>query len=131
MPSYRYLDKEGTRILWEKMKVLVEGQVMCYRRTAQEWNQDPNYMSQAGVLYIYENYKDLPNGTKIANFKVGDGVNYLIDLPFVNADLSQNLYQHVNNSRIHITDAERNFWNNKITAYQDVINNENLILTKN
>jgi len=31
----------------------------------------------------------------------------------------------------HITNQERDFWNNKVTAYEDTVDNENLILSKN
>ena len=38
--------------------------------------------------------------------------------------------EHILNTYIHVTQAEKEFWNNKVTAFIDPIDNENLVLSK-
>lgn len=132
MPAHeqQFLDKQGTRLLWSKIKALTNKNVSCESRTAQEWNQDIYYQSQANVLYIYKNYKQV-DGKMVSAIKIGDGTSYLIDLPFIGDDLAKRLQEHITNSIVHITEQERNFWNIKVTAYKDTVDQENLILSKN
>ena len=95
--------------------------------TTEEWNSQPQLIGLRGVVYIYSDHEMTDDGKPIPGFKVGDGLGYLIDAPF-NDDLA---IQHIADTSIHVTDAEKEFWNNKVTAYIDATNIENLILTKN
>jgi hypothetical protein len=70
------------------------------------------------------------NPTFIAGLKIGDGTSYLIDLPFVTDKMASILLNHIGDNSAHLTDAEREFWNNKITCYLDHNDLENLILSK-
>ena len=60
--------------------------------------------------------------TNIAGFKVGDGLAYVVDLPFVDALMDL----HMRNDNIHVTAEEKAFWNAKNRGF---VNGENLILT--
>lgn len=98
-------------------------------RTTQEWNQNPNFIGQSGVIYVYSDYMreeyTQQGETKtryIPGLKIGDGQAFLIDAAYIN---DKNYY---------ITQAERNFWNNKIgfpnnSRTYTVGQDENLIFT--
>lgn len=132
MPAHEqeFLDRQGTQILWNKVKNLVNKKLSYKSRTAAEWNQDRDYQSEINVIYIYREYKQI-NGVKVSAIKIGDGTSYLIDLPFVGEEFSQRLENHIADTVAHITNQERDFWNNKVTVYEDTVDNENLILSKN
>lgn len=104
--------------------------------TTAGWNDLPQYLPKAGEICIYTDYKtirdDLGNDIVYPGIKVGDGNAYLIDMPFVGAEIRFELLQrisaHEQNATIHITQQEREFWNNKLN-YDAV--GEELILTRN
>ena len=98
-------------------------------KTKEEWDQDINLISQQNTFYIYTNQitqeDEKGNIINHPGIKIGDGTSYLIDLPFV-GDL---LYTHINNSNIHISLEDREFWNNKVRTQDSQIDEENLIFT--
>ena len=57
--------------------------------------------------------------------KVGDGNAYLIDKPF----LDTIYWEHVNDTDIHITAEEREFWNNKVRCYYSLVDDETVVFT--
>lgn len=128
-----YLDKGGVAYLRRIIDGLKADKMSYKMRTAAEWDADRQLISENGVLYVYTEYDQSETGKSLTGIKIGDGTTYLIDLPFVagGSGASQQMIDHMNNLIIHITQAERNFWNNKVTAYDDVVQNENLILSKN
>lgn len=94
-------------------------------RTTAEWSEDPTSVSQENVLYIYTDYETVTKdgvNYNVAGFKLGDGMAYIVDLPF----LTTKYDSHVANTTSHITQSEREFWNNKC---RPVVDNETLILT--
>ncbi len=88
--------------------------------TKAEWDAQPSLIGQAGTVYVYSDQYTNPDDQPVPGFKVGDGLAYLIDLPF-NDDILM---------RSMVTDEERAFWNNKVTAYLDANDLENLVLSK-
>ena len=57
---------------------------------------------------------------------------YVQDLPFVNEDLRDKILEHINNPEIHVTMAEKLFWNNKINVNDaSEVVNEALIFNRN
>lgn len=128
----KYLDPAGVTLLWSKIKKLTKNNLVYYSRTSQEWNQDASLISEKNVLYIYVDYKTtIKDGEEIfiPGLKVGDGKAYLIDLPFLNSstNIEQQFIDHMQNLIIHITDAERQFWNNKLNLE---LQDENLIFNR-
>ena len=81
--------------------------------TTSYWNQQTSYIPPAGTLIIYSDYSILDN-KNVPNFKVGDGLAYVVDLPFIEDDLRAQLTEHINNSSIHVTAQEKQNWNNKV-----------------
>ena len=119
--------------IWERIHYIneqLEGKANIQMKTTQEWNQDRSLISQQNTFYIYSdrNTKVDEQTGKVINIpgiKVGDGSSYLIDLPFID-DL---FYSHINNLDIHVTLAEKQFWNNKVRTQDSEIDNQNLIFT--
>lgn len=94
--------------------------------TTEEWNSQREMIAERNVVYVYTDHETTTDGKPVPGFKVGDGLAYLIDLPF-NDDISMG---HIQDDTVHVSSADREFWNNKVTAYLNVSDLENLILTK-
>lgn len=114
------VDQGGTRIVENyDYEILINKPIEV--DTTEAWNSQPSLIAKAGHLYFYSDYKTV-GGENVSGVKVGDGTSYLIDLPFLDAQCDE----HIENTTIHITQAEREFWNNKNRA---IITGENLVLT--
>ena len=103
-----------------------------YYDSTLNWNNQPSLISERGSIYIYSDSQD----NEIPNIKVGDGTTPLIDLPFITTSigrviliLTQDLNNHINSLDLHVTQEEKEFWNNKVRAYISTTNEEELILT--
>jgi len=115
----------GSSVTWSVDKLLSEfgspGQV--YTNDTAGWNSDPTLVAEEGAFYVYTDAATY-DGQLVPRLKIGDGSTYLIDLPFLNDPE----YEHMNDTTVHITAAERQLWNNKVTTYEP--QNETLILSK-
>lgn len=80
--------------------------------TANEWRALSNYRSKPASLYIYTDYRQ-EDGEYIPAIKIGDGNSYVNNLPFFDTG---------------VTEGDREFWNNKVSAMIDPNNQKNLIL---
>ena len=87
----------------------------------------PTYIPALGEIVIYTDRNTIGN-VVYQGIKIGDGLAYVVDLPFVGDDVYQmilnRIEDHVNNTNIHVTQDEKNRWNNKLNYS---INNEELI----
>lgn len=104
-----------------------------YYDTVYNWNVQSDLIGEKGCLYIYSDFDTIEEDgqiKEIPGMKVGDGVTYLLDLPFISDKLTRLIMEHIGNTDIHITPKEREFWNNKVTAYLDPEDSDNLILSK-
>lgn len=104
-----------------------------YYDTTANWNAQPTLVAQAGSLYIYSDFEEIVvdgNTSYAPNIKIGDGTSYLIDLPFLSSVTTKLLLAHINNTTIHVTAAERELWNNKVSAFLSEDDLENLVLSK-
>lgn len=79
--------------------------------TTEYWNSQPTLIAQQNAVYVYTDGfpREIHN---IVRFKVGDGQSYLKDLPYTDMVY----YDHISDPRIHITQEEREFWNNKVSC---------------
>ena len=127
MATNRYLTEVGLQRLWERIcaqdrdlldKITVNanniaelqqqiGKPMVRYNTVEGWNNQPLLLSEIGVIYIYLD-RDV-SGAIIPGFKVGNGA-YLIDIQFVDSAY----ILHMQDKIIHITQQEREKWNNKV-----------------
>ena len=96
-----------------------------YFNTTAGWAAQGSLVSEANTLYIYTDYQQDSEGNDIPGIKIGDGNAYLVDKPF----LDTVYYEHVNDTDIHITAEEREFWNNKVRCYYSPTNDETVIFT--
>ena len=96
--------------------------------TKEYWDSQRDYRPEAGLLICYTDYKQKldENGDPVYDehgdpvylpgFKLGDGNAYLIDKPFLDETITQDLVKHINDYHVHITDDERARWNRKINC---------------
>ena len=87
-----YVDFNGQRIKISSASV--------FTKTTAEWNQETDYISIAGAIYIYsdarsyqEEYEEegqtLTRTVYVPGVKIGDGTSRVIDLPYVNVTAQQ------------------------------------------
>lgn len=118
------------------------GRIRMKVDSTENWQQAANFIPLKGEIIVYSDYasKEVDGETKyIPNFKIGDGMAYGIDLPFVSDDLRDSLLSHMSDRNLHITNEERVFWNNKVRCYIDteedeeeyIIDGETLVFTVN
>ena len=109
--------------------------------TTAHWDSAVQFIPLKGEVIVYSDYtQETVNGqtVDIPNFKVGDGLAYVPDLPFVGDDLRNTLTAHLVDTAAHITAAERAFWNAKVRCdigtdneNNTIVENEELIFTTN
>lgn len=104
----------------------VDGASVLYA-TTDTWNSTPELIAKRGWIYIYSDWRHDVVGREISGIKVGNGVQRLIDLPFTD----EQLFQHIEDSLIHVTAEEKEFWNNKVRCYMSETNASTLIFTTN
>ena len=128
-----YLDLQGLQRFYNIISGRINQKLTVVAKTKAEWQNTGNITSQNGVLYVTTDYKTVTkNDTtyEIPAFKLGDGNAYVVDLPYATVD-EETFLNHVNDRVIHITQAERNFWNNKNRCEIDENNPECLVMTIN
>lgn len=103
-------------------KAKLDGINISHKTTA-EWNSDTSYIPALGEIVVYsdqDSYIDATTGETInvPNIKIGDGRAYCVDLPFIHqAEVNrifQQLNNHINNTSVHVSAADRAFWDNKL-----------------
>lgn len=100
-------------------------QKVVISHTTEYWAQNPT-VSQKDVIYVFTDHQQL-DGEDIPGIKIGDGNAYVMDLPFCDDVYSR----HIADRILHITQEERNFWNNKVTCYIDPFQADRIVFSKN
>lgn len=98
--------------------------------TTEHWNEQSGYVPKRADIIVYSDGDKIERDGEILDvprIKIGDGMAYLIDLPFVDQGFSERLLSHIENTQVHITQEEREFWNNKLNFN---IDGENLTLNR-
>ena len=100
-----------------------EARIKLKRDTTVNWNNARGFIPLEGELIVYNDYatiRKIVNGNEqdvvVPAIKIGDGRAYVQDLPFVNDELRDQILNHINNPEIHVTMAEKLFWNNKLNV---------------
>ena len=96
-----------------------------YFNTTADWAAQCGLVGQANTIYIYTDYQEDEDGNPIAGIKVGDGNAYLIDAPF----LDTIYWEHINDTDIHVTPAEKEFWNNKVRCFYSLTDDDTVVFT--
>ncbi len=100
--------------------------------TREYWNSRKGYIPKPGQLIIYDDYYVDETGLLYPGIKVGTGNAYVQDLAFVGQHEADVLDDHIRDMVRHITQEERNRWNNKLHVDDESeVIEENLILDKN
>lgn len=104
-------------------EITMRARLLARRDTTENWNAVRDFVPLKGEIIVYTDggttADENGNVTAVPKIKVGDGMAYLIDLPFTTDDIMQALLAHENNTSIHVTEAEKQFWNNKFNGYYE------------
>lgn len=103
--------------------------------TTAYWNSQLGFIPEVGQIIVYTDYQQIEKDGQtvdVPGIKIGTGNGYVQDIVFVGQADSDALLDHIRNSDIHITQAERERWNNKlnVTDVQEVVG-ETLIFNRN
>lgn len=106
-----------------------------YYDTKENWDLQRSLIAEEAAIYIYSNYDyeedEVGNRIPIAGIKIGDGTSYLIDMPVVSGGTTKAIIEHLANTEIHVTAAEKEFWNHKVSSFiGDDASGETLVLSK-
>ena len=104
---------------------MLDVRIRSKRDTTENWNNARGFIPLRGEIIIYDDYEtktwtemeygeEVTKTVNIPNIKVGDGMAYVQDLPFVDQRTREILMEHINNQDIHVTLQEKAFWNNKV-----------------
>ena len=98
--------------------------------TSANWATRTGYIPARGEIIVYSD-RHVIDSVNYPGVKIGDGLAYVVDLPFVGDDISNQIVEvlnaHINDSDSHISAAERELWNNKVSC---AVLGENLIFEK-
>ena len=125
MGEYIDMDLMTYGLLKRKIEEAIYITKEVHTATTEEWNSTPELMTRDGHVYVYTDHAQDSEGNDIPGIKIGTGREYLIDAPFIDAVYAE----HIVNDIIHITQEEREFWNDKVRCYIDENNDEKLIFT--
>ena len=117
-----YIDAEVDGVLKRTLINPTGGSSKVKSATTAQWATQTNLVSEKDVIYVYIDHQT-NDGKNIPGIKIGDGLAYVVDLPFAD----EMYINHIANTDIHITTEERTKWNKAITA--SVEDSENLVLS--
>ena len=129
--SISYLSLAGLTYYDSTVESRLGQKLSAHSGTKAYWNAQTTLVSEAGVLYIYTDYKTKTvngNTVNIPGLKIGDGSAYLIDLPFVACN-EEALAAHIANTTVHVTANERANWNNKVSCFLDPDHTDTVVFT--
>lgn len=130
------------------MSATIQPRIQLKRDTTENWNNAIGFIPLLGEVIIYtdyetktyevEEYGEIVTKTEdIPNIKIGTGNAYVQDLPFIDEKTRQMLLNHINNQEMHVTLADKLYWNNKLNvddeydiSYQELYD-ETLVLNRN
>lgn len=122
--------------------------IQLKRDTTENWNNARGFIPLLGEIIIYTDYETktyeveeygetVTKTEDIPNIKIGTGNAYVQDLPFIDEKTRQMLLNHINNQEMHVTLADKLYWNNKLNvddeydiSYQELYD-ETLVLNRN
>lgn len=126
-----YLDKNGLIRFYQIISGRINQKLTVVAKTKSQWDIDGLTTSEPGVLYVTTDYRTITKDDttyEVPAFKLGDGNGYIIDLPYMTVD-EQTFLNHVNDRVVHITQSEREYWNNKNRCEIDENDPECLVIT--
>lgn len=130
------------------MSATINTRIQLKRDTTQHWNEAIGFVPLPGEVIVYEDYETktytfeeygeiVTKTVQIPNIKIGTGNAFVQDLAFVDEKTRDILMEHIYNQDVHVTLAEKLFWNNKINvddAEEQItgeLDEETLVLNRN
>ena len=127
---------------------MLNARIQIKHDTTANWDAAIGFIPLPGEIIVYDDYQvktweEVEYGevvtktAKIPGVKIGTGNAYVQDLQFVEGDLREKLLNHINNTDLHTSLAEKLFWNNKLNvddAYEQIheeLVDETLVLNRN
>lgn len=118
----------STMTVKEKLDLLSDGlNNTIISNTTAYWSSRTSLISEKDTIYIYTDYKKNENNKDIPGIKIGDGLAYVVDLPFIDDEVTE----HIADKIIHLSQQDRNKWDAKVRCYINASDSENLIFTNN
>lgn len=109
----------------------IASRILARHDTTENWNKFIGFVPLEGEIIVYTD-KSIVDGVNIPGIKIGDGNAYCVDLPFVGDDdaeqILKKLEEHENNTSIHVSKDDRDFWDERISMN---VETENIIFTIN
>ena len=121
----RYYAWNSSTNSWSEVDFGSGGKQEVFYETTEYWNSQPHLISTRGRIYVYSDHATSDDGKDIPGVKVGDGTSYLIDMPFADEKYAKHLLDMTS----HITQEERDAWNNKVRCYIDLQDSQHIIFT--
>lgn len=118
--------KDGLMSSADKQKLdCLQPAIVKYNTTAY-WDSRVSYIPGPGDIIIYSDFKTTEKDGEtiyVPGIKIGTGNAYVQDLAFINDFDSTEIMEHISNTVIHVTQEEKDFWNNKLNVddMQEVI----------
>lgn len=85
--------------------------------TSSNWSTRTDYVPKEGEIIIYTDRNEVDE-LDYPGVKIGDGMAYVVDLPFVGDEIANDITSALeatrNDTEIHVTNAERTNWNSKL-----------------
>lgn len=95
--------------------------IMSKHDTTENWNSVYGFIPLPGEIIIYDDYKTityeeggLTLTKNVPGIKIGTGNAYVQDLPFIGEDLTQRIFNHMDDQSIHVSESEKEYWDNKV-----------------
>lgn len=114
-------------------RIVAKGSVIT--GTTADWDASVGYIPDLGVIVVYTDHqtKDVNGETVyVPGIKIGDGLAYVQDLPFVDDVLSAALAAHIADGTLHTSQEEKLAWNRKLNVDDNSeVVNEALIFNRN
>lgn len=122
----------AARLSMEQVRIIRENRKCVYVDTTENWNLQVSFVPERGDIIVYSDWESVSdeagNVTWLPGVKIGDGNAYCVDLPFITDAIARDLLDHMSDRQAHVTQAEREFWNNKLNYN---MTGEELKLTRN
>lgn len=108
--------EEKKRVTVEPFQLIEKGSAVEFG-TMEHWDSRTEYIPTKGTICVYEDHT-VVDGNNFPAIKIADGLAYLIDQPFIGEGEMMIVMEHIMNDSIHVTEQEKEFWNNKVSCYE-------------
>lgn len=108
---YYITDKNALAYDLNGSRFWIKNDMIMYSNS-QNWNEQASLVPAAGTIVIYSDAYTASDGEKIPGIKIADGSSFLIDQPFITQNYDELITafnNHVSNTTIHLTAAEKEF----------------------